>query len=524
MSIRALTQSLITVAVAASTVLVASPTTAADPGPPDPGVVRVDSGWLRGSVADDHTTYSAVPYAAPPVGERRWRPPARPRPWRGVRDATSPSPLCPQVGYEGAVGQEDCLYLDVTVPRAARRGERLPVLVWLAGGGFTTGGAHDYDGTRLATRGGVMVVTLNYRLGALGFLAAPALGHTAGNYGLMDQAAALRWVRRNAASFGGDPRNVTLAGQSAGARSVCAHLASPWSRGLFHRATAQSGACDNDVLTPSAARAFGTRATHALRCDTRPDVAACLRNQTPTALLGILLDEGRSATARVSDRPWNPVAGTWMLPQQPRDALRRGTAARVPLLVGSTRDEMRGIVSQESLPTEEAYREKVTGGFGDGADAVLAEYPAAAYDSPALALAAVVGDWGGSIGSCPALRTAEAASVRQPVYAYEFEEATDDVVNGVPLGSFHGIDLPYLWDLRFTNPYPELTPEQEGLADTMVDYWAAFARSGDPNGPGRPHWPEFGRSGTVVGLSTGAIAPTPFADDHHCGFWSGMPR
>lgn len=527
MSTRTRTRSLIAtgLAVAATaTALVASPPASAVPRPTDPGVVRVDSGWLRGSVADDHVTYSGIPYAAPPVGERRWQPPLRPRSWPGVRDATAPSPLCPQFTIAGEVGQEDCLYLDVTVPRDVRPGKRLPVLVWLAGGGFASGGAADYDGTRLATEGEMVVVTLNYRLGALGFLAAPALGSGGGNYGLMDQVAALRWVQRNVARFGGDARNVTLAGQSAGGRSVCAHLASPWSRGLFHRATTQSGACDNDMLTRSAAHGFGTRATQDLGCAGSADVAACLREVSPSRLLKVLPRVGTGPADRVRDRPWNPVAGTLLLPLQLRDALRRGLAARVPLLVGGTRDEMRGIVSNVSPLSEADYRAEVTRGFGvELAGGVLAEYPAAAYDTPALALATLVSDWGGSIGACPVLRTARAASARQPVYAYEFQESTDQPANGLPLGSFHGIDLPYLWDLRFAHPYPGLTtPEQEELADTMIEYWSAFARSGDPNGPGRPHWPEFGAAGTVIGLSTGSIAPTPYAHDHRCGFWAGI--
>ena len=156
---------------------------------------------------------------------------------------------------------------------------------------------------------------------------------------------------------------------------------------------------------------------------------------------------------------------------------------------------------------------------------MLAEYPVADYDSPALALSTVLGDWGGSIGTCPVLRTADAAADHQPVYAYEFTEAATTTSNGVPLGSFHGLDLPYVWDLSLSqNPYPELTPEQEQLSATMIDYWAAFARTSDPNGADRPPWPEYAPNGTVVELSTGGIAPTPSAADHHCGFWATLPR
>jgi para-nitrobenzyl esterase len=511
----------LTTVVAVATTSLAGASASADPRPPDPGVVRVESGWLRGSVAEDHVTYSAVPYAAPPVGERRWRPPARPRAWPGIRDATTPSTPCPQRELTTVIGAEDCLYLDLTAPRDIRPGERLPVLVWLHGGSFNAGGAREFDGARLATAGRMVVVTMNYRLGALGFLSSPALDDSGGNYGLMDQAAALRWVRRNATGFGGDPRNVTLAGQSAGARAVCAQLASPASRGLFDRAIMQSGACDNRVPTLAEAREFGARAVESLGCASAPDVAACLRERPPDRLVGTLGGVGWAENGRVADRPWNPVAGTPVLPTQPGDALRDGSAARVPLLLGSNRDEMRSFVDADT--TEATYQTMMAETFGASADVVLAEYPVG--DSPALTLATVLTDWGGSIGACPVLRTADAAASRQPVYAYEFTEDSLQNPEGVPLGSYHGLELPYLWDLdMFWNPYPELTADQERLSATITGYWSAFARTGDPNGAGRPRWPAFGSTGTVVQLSTGGIAPTPYTADHRCDLWADLPR
>lgn len=489
-------------------------------GPPAPGTVKVDAGWLRGTVAADHVSYTGVPYAAPPVGEQRWRPPARLKPWSGVRDATAPSTPCAQ--QLGAVGSEDCLYLDVRVPRGVRPGERLPVLVWLPGGGFVTGAAKEYDGTELATSGRLMVVTVNYRLGALGYLSSPALGE--GNYGLMDQAAALRWVRRNAASFGGDPENVTLAGQSAGARSVCALLASPLARGLFDRATVQSGACENRVPTLAEARAFGARATEELGCTTAPDVAACLRERPVGKVLEALSSIPLTPHGRSGDRPWGPSAGTAVLPKQPGDALGDGTAARVPLLIGGTAHEMRGFLSRQSSLTAAQYEAMLVETFGEQADAVLAKYPVTT--SPALALATVLSDWGGFIGACPVLRTAQAAAKHQPVYAYEFAEDSGRVLpDGYPLGAFHSSDLPYLWSVDMPqNPSPPLTPDQERLSTTMIGYWSAFAHTGNPNGAGRPKWPAFNHSGTVLGLSTAGVAPTPYATNHQCGFWQGLPR
>ncbi|MBB5791796.1 carboxylesterase/lipase family protein [Jiangella mangrovi] len=528
MSMRTLTQALTTAVALTAVVLTTTGAAVAAPGssPPEPGVVRVDAGWVRGSVEDDHVSYTGIPYAAPPVGERRWEPPARPRPWQDVRDATAPSPYCPQLIRRVAVGQEDCLYLDVTAPAGVERGDRLPVLVWLYGGSFTTGGAREFDGAELATAGDVVVVTVNYRLGALGFLSAPALDSAGGNYGLMDQAEALRWVRRNAARFGGDPGNVTLAGQSAGARAVCAHLASPGSRGLFDRAIMQSGACDNAVPTLAAAQAFGERATEQVGCASVADVAACLHAVAPERLLGVLGGVGTDQiNRRVADRPWNPVAGTPLLPRQPADALRDGSAARVPSLIGATSHELRAFLAGRPV-TAESYRAMAEGNFGADAATVLAAYPLDDYDTPVLAAATLFGDWGGIVGACPVLRTAEAAAVRQPVYAYEFAEDSGQVAVDFPMGAYHGVDLSYLWDDLDPSlyPYPPLTAEQEQLSATMIDYWTAFARTGDPNGSGRPAWPEFGATGTVLGLSTSGIAPTPFAADHRCDLWSGLPR
>ncbi|MFE5309079.1 carboxylesterase/lipase family protein [Isoptericola sp. NPDC056605] len=491
-------------------------------------VVRVDSGWLRGHADTGHVTYSGVPYAAPPVGERRWRPPAPPRDWAGIRDATAPSPLCPQGEPENVLGQEDCLTLDVVAPAHARRGDRLPVLVWLHGGGLDSGGAARFDGARLATRGGLVVVTANYRLGALGFLSTPALGPHRGNYGLMDQAAALRWVQHNAASFGGDPRNVTLAGQSGGARSVCAQLAAPTSRMLFDRAIVQSGACANPVPDRAQGQAFGDRAVEHLGCADAGDgpagVATCLRRAGLPDLVGTHSGVGFGLTERSGDRPWNPVAGTPFLPRQPIDALRRGSAARVPLLVGGTRDEMRSFVRwQAPGVTAEGYRTTLTEAFGSDAGTVLDAYPLSDHDSPALALAAVLGDWGAQIGACPVLRTAQAAAPHQPVHVYEFaEDAGPDPDDGFPQGAYHGLELGYLWTLVGGHQPPPLDPAQERLSATMIDYWAAFARTGDVNGPGRPHWPRFGPGQTVVELSTRGIGATPFAADHRCDLWADV--
>jgi para-nitrobenzyl esterase len=492
--------------------LVPSPAIAA---PPDPTVVRVDTGWIRGQASAGTVRFQGVPYAAPPVGTLRWSAPRPAAGWSGVRDGTAPGNRCPQSFGGPVIGAEDCLYLNVTRP--ARPG-RVPVIVWLHGGGMKSGSGADYDPARLVTTGEVMVVTVNYRLGALGFLSHPAL-RGSGNFGLQDQAAALRWVRRNIAAFGGDPRQVTLAGQSAGARSVCAHLASPGSRGLFQRAIVQSGACASPVMTRSAADRKGVRAAREVGCAGGPDVAGCLRRTGVTGLLGTLQGVGTSVTGTVADDAWGPVAGTPFLPWQPGVAIRFGAAAGVPLLIGSTRDEMRSFVpyaydlSGKPL-TAEGYAGALAEAFGDHAHAVLARYPVRDYPKPVLALSTVLTDWGGRIGACPTLATARAAARFAPVYSYELTEDSGEVIGGIPFGAPHGSDLPFLFEVPWADPAPA------GLSATMVGYWAAFARTGDPNGAGRPVWRSFRSGGTVLGLSSAVIGPTPFAAEHHCGFWT----
>jgi para-nitrobenzyl esterase len=398
-------------------------------------------------------------------------------------------------------------------------------VVWLHGGELTSGSSRDYDGARLATGGGVIVVTVNYRLGALGFLSTPALdaeGTTSGNYGLLDQAGALRWVQRNVARFGGDPRRVTLAGQSSGARSVCTHLASPGSRGLFDRAITQSGACATEVMTKVAADTNGARATEEVGCAAASDleVVACLREVPVTRLRTALSDVGHPLGDR-RDAAWGPVAGTPYLPWQPATALEHGLTAAVPLLLGTTRHEARGPVLG-GLPdlTENQYVNIIGTLLGENADAVLSEYPAGDFDSAALALSAVITDRN---YACPTLATARSARRHVPTYAYELREEASPI-DGVAYGAFHGWDLPFLFDVSIPySQYPPLTAEQRRLSTTMIGYWSAFARAADPYHHKAPRWPAFGAGNRVVGLSTDGILPTAFAAEHRCQFWADLP-
>ncbi|MEU4483212.1 carboxylesterase family protein [Micromonospora sp. NPDC023966] len=502
----------------------------------DPAVVATGSGPVRGVVAADHRAFAGIPYAAPPIGDLRWRAPLPAAPWSSIRGATRPGNPCPQLGGpDGStlVGSEDCLYLNVTTPTGGDA-RRLPVMVWLPGGGFVSGAGSDYDGTRLAVQGNVVVVTVNYRLGALGFLDHPALAASdpaAGNYGIADQQAALRWVRNNIGQFGGDAHNITLFGQSAGAYSVCTHLASPSSAGLFHKAIVQSGPCANSMATRSVAQARGTAAARDLGCSPVIDALACLRAVPASRLVSIGGDQVLTATARIADLPWLPVAGTPILPLQPLVAMRRGAAADVPLIQGSTRDEMRPFVAANydvrGRPvTADQYLGVVGQVFGDDATAVLARYPANAYPSPGVALATVLTDWGRKLGACPVLPADQAASRQSSVYTYEFAEDSGQIFAGLPMGAGHGAELPYLFDGAFNGPdgTAPLNPQQQQLSRQLTTYWANFATTGDPNGPGLPTWRPYRGDGRLLSLTAGqgGILGIDFSRAHQCGFWKAI--
>nr|WP_233594957.1 carboxylesterase family protein [Amycolatopsis sp. WAC 04169] len=343
-------------------------TTVAEAG--ESPVVRTDSGPVRGVSADGYRSFQGIPFAAPPVGDLRWSPPRKPASWSAVRDASRPGPRCAQGAGLGSPPSEaeDCLYLNVISPAKAERKPR-PVLVWVHGGSFTSGAGSDYDFKRMALGGDVVVVTVNYRLGVFGFFGHPELGRDSGVFGLQDQQAALRWVQRNARAFGGDPRNVTLFGESAGAMSTCAQLTSPSAAGLFHRAIIQSGPCTltwpdggffpgvpagSPYLPRTDVEAMGAEAAKKLGC---ADVA-CLR---------------RLPVKDLVSQPFStPAFGTGLLPEHPAEALKAGHFARVPVLTGVTRDEARLFVALfPGHPfTEEHYRGLLRTAFGEKAPLV----------------------------------------------------------------------------------------------------------------------------------------------------------
>ncbi|MEV0316433.1 para-nitrobenzyl esterase [Nonomuraea fuscirosea] len=494
-------------------------------------VVRLSSGRVRGLDQGAVRTFSGVRYAQPPVGRLRWAPPKTAEPWPGVADATKPGAACPQAQFPGVPPtDEDCLSVNVTMPRDTG-GKRLPVLVWFHGGGFTTGAGSQYDAKRLATQGRVIVVTVNYRLGVFGYFGHEGLAGS-GTFAMADQIAALRWTRRNAAALGGDPRKVTVAGQSAGGMSTCALLTSPAAAGLFDRAIISSGSClidwpDGGLFptapghTPYASlattRKDGAALAAKLKCDkgSAKETLDCLRALPATELV--------PHTQAFAD---HLTYGTPLLPVHPADALRKGTFHRVPVISGGTRDEMRSFIGGAIMAgqkyTPEQYTELMSKAFGDQADAVAARYPLSAYASPALAWATVITDrsW-----ACPALEGDRLLARRTTVYAFEFGDRDAPNVNGVevpgfPLGATHATDLPSVFDLG--GRYALKTPPQQRLGAQMVGYWAAFARTGDPNGQGAPRWSRFTGKGPVLGLVPDAVKPIGYSADHKCAFWRSI--
>ncbi|MFJ4840732.1 carboxylesterase/lipase family protein [Streptomyces sp. NPDC088746] len=484
-------------------------------------VADTRQGRVQGSSVAGADRFAGIPYAAPPVGSLRWKPPAPPAAWNGVRPATAFGSQCPQQ----TGGSEDCLSLNVYRPQN-RPSVGLPVMVWLHGGAYVSGAGSEYDPTPLVTGGGVVVVTINYRLGMLGALALPGLDAEApatgsGAYSLLDQQAALRWVRQNIRGFGGDPGNVTIFGESAGATYVCQQVVSPLAEGLFHTAIAQSG-CALPTTPMARAQSFGTAVAAQLGCATD---LACLRAASP--------DQINSAAATVGGSPNAtqlasiPAAGGGVLPRGFGDAFRAGQHNHVPLMLGSNLDEGRGFVHSGAYgepPTDQAsYLAALTrtAALSSGVPAadIAQEYPLSAYPSPAEAFSAVLGD---SSFSCRTLNAGRLANGRLPVHAYEFTDPdAPSLFGGDSLGATHASELSYLFRMPGT---AQLTQAQQALSRQMIGYWTSFARNHTPTASGTPPWPRFtGSRPPIQNLAPGAIGPVSsaaFATQHHCAFWN----
>lgn len=478
--------------------------------------VRIEQGVLRGALAADGVhVFKGIPYAQPPVGSLRWRPPAPANAWSGVLDATQFGPACPQpLSAPGSIyadppakTSEDCLSLNVWTPKAP---PKAPVMVWIHGGAQTFGysGSALYDGSALAGRG-VVVVTVNYRLGVLGYLALPALSAesphgSSGNYGLLDQIEALRWVRRNIAAFGGDPNNVIIVGESAGAMSVVQMLASPLARGLFQKAIAESGGMPTlpELKTAThglpSAEGMGEAVAKAAGAD---DLAG-LRAMDPAALI--------KAAYASKYEVWSTVDG-WVLKRQTVDTFDRGEQAHVPTLAGFNGDEIRALFKPPTVPDAKTYVAAIRERYGDLAVDYLRLYPPGDLDgSIQKAMRDTTFGWG------MVRLVAKQTAVGAPAYLYLFQHSYP--VGGKPdLGAFHGIEIPYVFG-EIGKPVPPAWPAapdaavDRRLQDAMGAYWTNFARTGAPGTWDGVTWPQYGATGRYLDFGD---KPTVGVDPMH---------
>ena len=503
--------------------------------------VNTAEGRVRGFEKNGVERYLGIPYAAPPVGNLRWRPPAPVKKWNDTLDATKYANTCSQVTELGAFAgpssiTEDCLYLNVFT--TGTKGKKKPVFVWIHGGGNIDGESNDYDGSKLATGGPhgteTVAVILNYRLGVLGFFSHPALnseGHLWGNYGILDIQAVLRWVQRNAAAFGGDPTRVLLGGQSAGAVDTGANQISPLATGLFNRAIYQSAPGFFSTL-PSASSALsrGNAFASAAGCPgSGSAAAACLRKLTVPRILQL------QGTPNVNG-PYttDPFPDGTIIPLTPEQAFSSGQFNKMPIMSGATRDEFTFITgineyfaSPQAPMTQAQYEAAVPAN-------VLAEYPSSNYgNDPMIAYERALTD----PNLCRGLHVQQLWAPQVPVYAYDFNYQNapyyfPKMPGFKPLAS-HTIDIPFVFpgwhggqlgvNLDQVTGVPrELNSAERGLSDKIVGAWTKFAATGNPNGSGNSPWPRFTASSGLTlsqNLSISTLTTPQYRALYKCDFW-----
>jgi len=501
----------------------------------DPTLIATDKGVVRGVVRDGVREFKGIPYAAAPTGQLRWRLPQPAGRWTGILDASQYRSACPQVSRYGlteASADEDCLHVNVTVPYAGPDDlkRKRAVIVWIHGGAFVGGSSALYPLAHLAKSGDVVVVSLNYRLGVFGFMAHPGFGRAHnGGYGLEDQRAALRWVKRNIARFGGDPANVTVAGESAGAASVCMHVLAPnETRDLFHKAIIQSAGCVTPLPSVADGEKVGAKIAALAGCEGK-GALDCLRKKKVTDLL-----DAASKAQGEGILLFLPVTGARTVPLPGAKAIPAGRFVKVPVLNGGTRDELRLYVAYDvqagNAVTKDNYEVKLKAVYGDNTAAVIKQYPASDYSSPASALGTVWSDFRADVGinNCIYLQTAKLLRKRVPVYESVFGDRAAPAVTtdpGFEMGAVHSSELPYIFP-HFSNTTkldtPDLAPASQKIADAMVGYWTSFARTGKPTVAGAPAWPPFTADGKVMNFTPGALGLFDAGEAHKCGFWKSL--
>ena len=489
-------------------------------------------GRVKGVRDGNVIKFLGIPYAQPPVAELRWRPPVPPAKHEDLYDASFARAECMQGSTASPKGSEDCLYLNIYRP-IATAGTKLPVLVWIHGGGYSTGSGIWWNLAPLAAAQDVVTVSINYRLGAFGFLAHPALSAEenpprSGNYGILDMQAALAWVRENIGAFGGDASNVTIFGESAGGNAMWVLLASPRSAGLFDKVNAQSGGYyrAQPPLATAEARGLSVAASKYGCVDTnldpaaQPIVATCMRQTDAEVILS------GSAT--------EPIVDGSVLVETTPSAFRNGRFNRVPFMPGSTHDEGTVFVAfgydfTGNPITPSNFAPIAQNSFGvPGAD-VLAHYPLASYSTPSQAMAAANGDYH---MFCSAMQDADSVSQYVPTYFYDFDDHTPaspaSFTQGYPpadplidMGAAHSTDITYWMGLILP---ADATPSRLGLSQAMMTYLGNFARSGNPNGDGLTSWPKYdATTRNVLHLAHPIANGYGAFDVHQCGFWYTAP-
>ena len=481
--------------------------------------VATDKGKVKGTVKTGYREFLGIPYAKAPKGKLRWKKPEAPDAWSKTRDATKFGARCHQIDLAGAGSttpmDEDCLFVNVWTPHPLPS-KPSQVMVWIHGGGFVIGSADmpTYSGAKLAAKTNTVVVSMNYRLGPLGFLAHSSLGEGAGNFGMLDQQAALRWVQKNIAAFGGDPKNVTIFGESAGSISVGVHQAMGGSKGLFHRAIMQSGGLSETLTSKVKSNAQGQDLAKKLTCDTAKDVLDCLRGKTADAVLKALpLKTGFFFGTGAS---WGPTIDGIVLTDQPMKLVRDGKGNKVPLLIGSNADEGTLFLFLAGLMglTPANYTITLKAIFGAKAADVEKEYPVSAYASAAYALADLLGDLA---FVCTARRSARAVVASgQAAYVYHFTvEPSFSLLKW--LKAYHSAEIPFVFGSA-----QSLTKDEETLSLRMMGFWSSFAQIGTPNHPKTNDWPKYDKAGDehmVLGLK---LSTGKNLKQKKCDFWDKL--
>jgi len=483
-------------------------------------LVKTSTGLLRGTEVGSSDAFLGVPYAAPPVNDLRFAPPAPAASWRGVRDASRQAPACLQFQPGGVretqATNEDCLYLDIYRPHGANRRATLPVIVWVHGGGFTQGTGVIYGGQTLAARTNSIVVSINYRVGALGYLALAQLDQQyraagSGNWGLLDQIAALKWVRHNITGFGGDPHNVTVTGQSAGGSSVCTLLAAPKAARLFQRATIQSAYCGLGERPLADAQTQGVAFANTAGCTDPATLLACLRSAEAPNLVAAFQTAGGAG----------PVIGTPTLPVGSAEAITTNRWNKVPVIIGGVAREGKLFLSGTPNLTAADYQQWLSN-FGSNAEKVAARYPLSAYPAPFYAQSQAFGDF---FLYCGMDRTANLLATKTKVFRYEFDDPNSPTLHGfqpagIDMSSTHSAELAYLFD--FTLGAAPVPATSGPLADQMKRYWANFADNGNPNSHRLPYWPRYRTDThqTLILQPSGVRVSTTVSVEHHCDFWA----